>query len=303
VSGGGGAAPGGGDPAEAGGAGGADVPGRAGASVSSGEARHSRLSSPADAFKAFESDGWSSRAATYGALMARATAFAIEPLLDAAEVGPGVRVLDVGCGPGALSAAAAARGATVTGVDLAEGMLAHARATHPDIEFRHADAEDLPFTDGRFDVALGAFIVNHLPHPERAAGELARVARRVALAMWGPQDQVALFGLPTRAAEGLPITAPPGPDEQRFADAQALADLIGGTVHELRPTLHVDSLDALWDGVCGGTVRTAARFGGATPEQQRAAKARLGALAEPYREAGGYALPITIRIAASPRGR
>ena len=186
----------------------------------------------AAAFKAFEAGGWSARAGTYGALMARATAFAIEPLLDAAQVGPGVRVLDVGCGPGALSAAAAARGALVTGADLAEGMLAQARRNHPELEFVHADAEDLPFADGAFDVAVGAFIVNHLPHPERAAAELERVARRVALAMWGPQDEVAIFGLPTRAAEGLVSTAPPGPDEQRFADAAALAALIGGSVHE-----------------------------------------------------------------------
>jgi hypothetical protein len=68
----------------------------------------------------------------------------------------------------------------------------------------------------------------------------------------------------------------------------------------LRPRrLAVGSLDALWDGVCGGTVRTAARFGAATPEQRRAAKARLAALAEPYRRGAGYALPITIRIARS----
>ena len=142
----------------------------------SGAGRPAAEGSPAAAFKAFEADGWSARAGTYGALMARATAFAIEPLLDAARVGPGVRVLDVGCGPGALSAAAAARGARVTGADLAEGMLAQARRNHPGIEFVHADAEELPFDDGAFDVALGAFIVNHLPHPERAAAELARVA-------------------------------------------------------------------------------------------------------------------------------
>ena len=197
--------------------------------------------------------------------MARATAFAIEPLLDAAQVGPGVRVLDVGCGPGSLSAAAAARGALVTGADLAEGMLAAARRNHPGIEFVHADAEDLPFEDGAFDVALGAFIVNHLPHPERAAAELARVAGRVALAMWGPADEVAILGLPARAAGDLATTAPPGPDEQRFTDAAALAALIGGSVHEIRRTLHVDTLDALWDGVRGGTVRTAARLAAATP--------------------------------------
>ena len=67
----------------------------------------------------------------------------------------------------------------------------------------HADAEELPFDDGAFDVALGAFIVNHLPDPERAAAELARVAGRVALAMWGPADEVAILGLPARAAADL----------------------------------------------------------------------------------------------------
>ena len=148
----------------------------------------------------------------YGALIARATAVAIEPLLDAAAVGPGVRVLDVGCGPGALSAAAAARGAAVTGVDLAEGMLAEARRRHPHIHFVQGDAEDLPFADGAFDVALGAFVVNHLPHPEAAARELARVARRVALAMWGPEEQTTILGLPARAAAQLEANVPPGPD-------------------------------------------------------------------------------------------
>ena len=231
--------------------------------------------------------------------MARATAFAIEPLLDAASVGPGVRVLDVGCGPGALSAAAAARGAIVTGADLADGMLAQARRNHPEIEFVHADAEDLPFADGAFDVALGAFIVNHLPHPERAAAELARVAGRVALAMWGPEDEVAMLGLPARAAAELAANVPPGPDAQRFTDAGELAALIGGTVEELRTTLHVDSLDVLWDGIRGGTVRTAARLAAASPEQQAAVRERLARLAEPHRTATGYALPITIRIALS----
>ena len=122
----------------------------------------------------------------------------------------------------------------MTGVDLAEGMLEHARRTHPHIEFLHADAEDLPFDDGAFDVALGAFIVNHLPHPERAAAELARVAGAWRSRCGDHEDEVAIFGLPTRAAEGLASTAPPGPDEQRFADAEALAALIGGSVTELR---------------------------------------------------------------------
>ena len=151
--------------------------------------------------------------------------------------------------------------------------------------------EDLPFEDGAFDVALGAFIVNHLPHPERAAAELARVAGRVALAMWAPQDEVAILGLPARAAGDLATTRATGPDERRFTDAAALAALIGGTVHEMRRTLEVETLDALWDGVRGGTVRTAARLAAATPEQQVGVKARLAELAEPYRSATGYDAP------------
>src|SRR4051794_33840746 len=150
--------------------------------------------------------------------MARATAAAIEPLLDAAGVSAGTRVLDVGTGPGDLAAAAAARGARVTGVDLAPGMLKEARRRHPDVEFVRADAERLPFADGEFDAVLGAFVVNHLPEPEGAAAELARVGRRVALAMWGPEDEVAILGLPARAAAGLDAASPPGPDSTRFTD-------------------------------------------------------------------------------------
>jgi hypothetical protein len=70
-------------------------------------------------------------------------------------------------------------------------------------------------------------------------------------------------------------------------------------VSEIRATLAVDSLDELWDGVRGGTVRTAARLAAATPEQLAAARDRLAELAEPHRTAGGYALPITIRVATT----
>ena len=208
-------------------------------------------------------------------------------------------MLDVGCGLGTLSAAAAARGATVTGVDLAAGMLAEARRRHPQVEFVLADAEALPFADGAFDVALGAFVVNHLPHPERAAAELARVARRVALAMWGPEDEVGLLGLPARAARDLDANVPPGPDSLRFTDAGELAA-------PDRRQRHRDHADAAH--------RRPRRALGRRPRRHRphrrpprraprrqqleAARARLRELAEPYRTPTGYDLPTTIRIAA-----
>ena len=78
----------------------------------------------------------------------------MEPLLDAAGVTAGMRVLDVGCGLGDLAAAAAARGAVATGTDLAEGMVEAARGRHPGLEFVLADGEALPFEDGAFDATL-----------------------------------------------------------------------------------------------------------------------------------------------------
>ena len=69
-----------------------------------------------------------------------ATARLVEPLLDAAGVRAGTRLLDVACGPGRCAAAAAARGGMPLGLDAAVGMVAAARARYPEIEFRQGDA-------------------------------------------------------------------------------------------------------------------------------------------------------------------
>ena len=89
---------------------------------------------------------------------------------------------------------------------------------------------------------------------------------RVALAAWGPEDEVAFLALPARAAADLDPGIPDGPSSERYADRERLAALVGGTVSEVRTTLHVDTLDELWDGIRGGTVRTAARLEAASPD-------------------------------------
>jgi SAM-dependent methyltransferase len=236
----------------------------------------------AAAFKAFESAGWSDRAATYGVLMARATVHATEALLEGVE--PGMRLLDVGAGLGDLCAAAAERGAATTGIDLAPNMVRMARERHAGLTFLEGDAEQLPFEDGAFDVATGAFVINHLPDPDRAVAEMRRVARRVSLAMWA--EDTLLFALPTRAAGDAPIA---GPDAERFAKRENLLALLPGDVTEITFALELDSFEALWDGLLGGTVRTAARLTDAMREPLRV-------LAEPYRRGDGYALPTTVRV-------
>src|SRR5205809_5749972 len=88
------------------------------------------------AFHNFEHQGWQKAAARYGPGFGDVTIQAIGPLLDAAGAGPGVRLLDVACGPGYAAAAAVERGSSVIGIDFSSEMVAIARRRSPRIEFR-----------------------------------------------------------------------------------------------------------------------------------------------------------------------
>lgn len=101
-------------------------------------------------------------------------------LLEAAAVRLGERVLDLGCGTGALAArlVAAHPDQAVTGVDLSRAMLDEARrklagASH--VRFVQADLRDLPLPDARFDVVLSASALHYVADPARALGEAHRV--------------------------------------------------------------------------------------------------------------------------------
>src|SRR5438045_2607574 len=96
-------------------------------------------------FHEFEQAGWQRAAAHYAGAFGPLMSQAIAPLLDAAVVSPGARLLDVATGPGYAAAAAHARGAAVIGVDFSRAMLDLARAAHPGPEFREGDAQALPF--------------------------------------------------------------------------------------------------------------------------------------------------------------
>ena len=100
---------------------------------------------PADApnFKELERRGWGAKADIYDQFAGQITVGAAEPLLDAAGVGAGMRVLDVACGPGYVASSAAARGAHVIGADFAGDMVGEARRRYPGIEFREATLKTL----------------------------------------------------------------------------------------------------------------------------------------------------------------
>jgi ubiquinone/menaquinone biosynthesis C-methylase UbiE len=89
--------------------------------------------------------------------------------------------LDVGCGTGFLALELAARGHRVTAVDFAPAMIVEARrkaaARGATIRFEEADAEQLPYESGRFDLVISRHLLWTLPHPERAVDDWIRVLR------------------------------------------------------------------------------------------------------------------------------
>ena len=117
-----------------------------------------------------------------------------ETLAEAADIRAGERVLDVAAGNGNATLAAARRFARVTSTDYVPALLdkgaARAKAEGFQIAFQVADAEDLPFDDGSFDVVLSTFGAMFTPDHTRPASEMLRVARhggRIGLANWTPE--------------------------------------------------------------------------------------------------------------------
>src|SRR5712672_1344617 len=114
-----------------------------------------------------------------------------EGLCEAVDLRSGARVLDVAAGNGNATLAAARRFAEVTSTDYVPALLesgrSRAAAEGASVHFQEADAENLPFPDGTFDVVLSTFGVMFTPDQEKAASELARVCKpggKIGLANW-----------------------------------------------------------------------------------------------------------------------
>ena len=117
-----------------------------------------------------------------------------ESLAEAMDLKSGASVLDVAAGNGNATLAFARRWCRVTSTDYVDALLARGRARADaealDVEFRVADAEQLPFADGQFDAVVSTFGVMFTPNQAKAAGELIRVCRpggRIGMANWTPE--------------------------------------------------------------------------------------------------------------------
>ena len=142
------------------------------------------------------------------------------------SVGPGDRVLDVACGTGIVARRAAARGATVVGVDVNAQMLDVARAADPAVEWIEADATALPLADDAFDVVLCQQGLQFMPDPAAALAEMRRVLApggRLTVSVWRPSETYeTLAGL--LDAENAAVARSP------FGRGDAIRALVGGDV-------------------------------------------------------------------------
>ena len=264
-----------------------------------------------DAFNAFEAAAWEEQASGYHRSLGAITSRVIEPLLDAAEVRGGMRVLDVATGPGYVAAAAAVRGADVVGVDVAAEMVTLARTLRPEIEFRQADAEQLPFSDGWFDAVLANFLIPHVGRPEQVAAELVRALRpdgTLALSTWDVPERARLLGVLVDAAAeveaAVPADIPSGPPFFRFSEESEFARLLGDAglgnvvVRTVPFSYRVASGAELWEGLMGGTVRMRALVRGQTDEVQARIRAAFDRNVSAYETNEGPELPVSVKLAS-----
>lgn len=196
-------------------------------------------------------------AGAYDRFMGRYSVMLSPQLCDLAGVRSGLRVLDVGCGPGALTAELVARVGpeSVAAVDPSETFVAAAHERQPDVDVRRASAEELPFEDVSFDAALAQLVVQFMGDPVAGVAEMRRVTRPdgvVAACVWdhgtghGPLSPFwrAVHELvPDAADESKAVGTSPGELSEVFRDA-GLRD-----VEETMLTVSVEhpSFEEWWD--------------------------------------------------------
>jgi SAM-dependent methyltransferase len=176
---------------------------------------------------------------------------------DFAKLTRGQRVLDVGCGPGALTAELVGRlGADcLSAVDPSESFVSAARDRHPGVDLQRASAEQLPFADRAFDVSLAQLVVHFMANPATGLSEMARVTRRgglVAACVWdhaAGEGPLSLFWKSVRELD------PSARDESQLVGARAgdLAQLLQevglSEIEETALSVSVEhrSFDDWWD--------------------------------------------------------
>jgi SAM-dependent methyltransferase len=184
----------------------------------------------------------------YDAFMGRYSVRLAPLFADFAGVRGG-RVLDVGAGTGALTGELVRRGAEVVAAEPSPQFCAALRERFPAVDVHEAPAEQLPFADGSFDAALAQLVVAFMADAPAGVREMARVARTVAICMWGVME-MEMFAAIERTAKVIGVERESEHGARRYRTPEELHELLApfGTVEsaELDVIATYDGFDDFW---------------------------------------------------------
>ncbi len=244
---------------------------------------------------------------SYDRFMGRFSTQLAAPFADFAGVAPGQRVLDVGCGPGALTSELVGRLGpdSVAAVDPSESFVAAARERHPGVRVERASAEQLPFADGEFDAALAQLVVHFMDDPVAGLREAGRVTRGggvVAACVWdhgGHRGPLSLFWEAAGTVDPQVTGGEshlPGASEGELGEFFATAGLQSVEESVLSVARRYETFDEWWEPYTLGVGPAGAYVAGADDELRERVREACRALLPPA--------PFTIEADAwSARGR
>jgi len=239
----------------------------------------------------------------YDRFMGRYSRELAPPFIEFAGVDSGMTVVDVGCGPGALTERLVERTGpkNVASADPSEPFVAAAAERAPGADVRLAAAEDLPWEDDRFDAALSQLVVNFMRDADTGASEMRRVVRPggvVAACTWSYAEDMQMLRSFWDAARRLDSGAPDEGSTMRYRTVEELdelwrrVELSDVRTDHLRVETSYTGFDDLWEPFTFGVGPAGAYLAKLSPEQREHVRSEL------FKRLGEPSGPFTLSATA-----
>ena len=256
------------------------------------------------AVEAHEHGAWEGAAPIYVDYVANLTANSgqLEIIRDLVGIAESDRVLDVGCGPGVLTARLNEVAASVTGIDFSAAMIAEAQRHDSSLDVQVANAEDMPFDDGTFTLAVVNYCAHHLARPESAFIEIRRVLQaggRLAVVHPIQARQPSWGSFADAVGAVLPPETVPGGALLDASDPEVYVELLSNCgyqdveCHPIEKPIILENLEVLIE--AGWII---AGLDAQPPDAQKQIEAGVRQRAAPFRNAdGAYTFPDIVLAA------